>query len=170
MIFPSLLPDHNRLPVFTWLPPIGGLVAGSDGGSVGSSTKPSVVTLSSLVVARLVVTLSSLVVTRLVVTLSSLVVARLVVTLSSLDFESIRLLKLTSKLYMNFGMFPAIYLKSLGFNSSFFYKVSILGDDSLPPICAWQDLNFEGAQYGHIQSEKKLGVGDKYHRSIKVHT
>ena len=25
-------------------------------------------------------------------------------------------------------------------------------------------------QYGHSQSEKKLGVGDKYHRSIKVHT
>ena len=26
------------------------------------------------------------------------------------------------------------------------------------------------AQYGHSQSEKKIGVGDKYHRSIKVHT
>ena len=26
------------------------------------------------------------------------------------------------------------------------------------------------SQYGHSQSEKKLGVGDKYHRSIKVHT
>jgi hypothetical protein len=26
------------------------------------------------------------------------------------------------------------------------------------------------AQYGHSQSEKKLGLGDKYHRSIKVHT
>ena len=26
------------------------------------------------------------------------------------------------------------------------------------------------AQYGHSQSEKKLGVGEKYHRSIKVHT
>ena len=26
------------------------------------------------------------------------------------------------------------------------------------------------AQYGHSQSEKKLGVGDKYYRSIKVHT
>ena len=25
-------------------------------------------------------------------------------------------------------------------------------------------------QYGHSQSEKKLGVGDKYYRSIKVHT
>ena len=25
-------------------------------------------------------------------------------------------------------------------------------------------------QYGHSQSEKKLGFGDKYHRSIKVHT
>jgi hypothetical protein len=24
-------------------------------------------------------------------------------------------------------------------------------------------------QYGHSQSEKKLGLGDKYHRSIKVH-
>ena len=26
------------------------------------------------------------------------------------------------------------------------------------------------AQYGHSQSEKKLGVGDKYDRSIKVHS
>ena len=26
------------------------------------------------------------------------------------------------------------------------------------------------SQYGHSQSEKKLVVGDKYHRSIKVHT
>ena len=26
------------------------------------------------------------------------------------------------------------------------------------------------AQYGHSQSEKKLGLGDKYHRSIKVNT
>jgi hypothetical protein len=26
------------------------------------------------------------------------------------------------------------------------------------------------AQYGHSQSEKKLGLGDKYHRSIKVQT
>ena len=25
------------------------------------------------------------------------------------------------------------------------------------------------AQYGHSQSEKMLGLGDKYHRSIKVH-
>ena len=25
-------------------------------------------------------------------------------------------------------------------------------------------------QYGRSQSEKKLGVGDKYHCSIKVHT
>ena len=25
-------------------------------------------------------------------------------------------------------------------------------------------------QYGHSQSEKKLGVGDKYHRSSKVHS
>ena len=25
-------------------------------------------------------------------------------------------------------------------------------------------------QYGHSQSEKKLGLGDKYQRSIKVHT
>ena len=25
-------------------------------------------------------------------------------------------------------------------------------------------------QYGHSQYEKKLGVRDKYHRSIKVHT
>ena len=25
-------------------------------------------------------------------------------------------------------------------------------------------------QYGHSQSEKKLGLGEKYHRSIKVHT
>ena len=25
-------------------------------------------------------------------------------------------------------------------------------------------------QYGHSQSEKKLGFGDKYHLSIKVHT
>ena len=25
-------------------------------------------------------------------------------------------------------------------------------------------------QYGHSQPEKKLGLGDKYHRSIKVHT
>ena len=24
------------------------------------------------------------------------------------------------------------------------------------------------SQYGHSQSEKKLGVGDKYHRSIKI--
>ena len=30
---------------------------------------------------------------------------------------------------------------------------------------------FDGLpQYGHSQSEKKLGLGDKYHRSIKVHT
>ena len=28
----------------------------------------------------------------------------------------------------------------------------------------------EPTQYGHSQSEKKLGVGEKYHRSIKVHT
>ena len=26
------------------------------------------------------------------------------------------------------------------------------------------------AQYGRSQSKKKLGLGDKYHRSIKVHT
>ena len=25
-------------------------------------------------------------------------------------------------------------------------------------------------QYGHSQSEKKLGLGEKYHRSNKVHT
>ena len=30
-------------------------------------------------------------------------------------------------------------------------------------------LNPVGPQYGHSQSEKKLGLGDKYHRSIKVH-
>ena len=30
--------------------------------------------------------------------------------------------------------------------------------------------DYPGTQYGHSQSEKKLGVGDKYHRSIKVHT
>ena len=33
-----------------------------------------------------------------------------------------------------------------------------------------QNLFSESTQYGHSQSEKKLGVGDKYHRSIKVHT
>jgi hypothetical protein len=69
------------------------LVAGSDGGSVGSSTKPSVVTLSSLVVA-----LSGLAVT----------LSRLVVTLSSLGFEVIRLLKLTANLNVNSGMSPSI--------------------------------------------------------------
>ena len=26
------------------------------------------------------------------------------------------------------------------------------------------------SQYGHSQSEEKIGLGDKYHRSIKVHT
>ena len=31
-------------------------------------------------------------------------------------------------------------------------------------------LNYDISQYGLSQSEKKLGVGDKYHRSIKVHT
>ena len=30
-------------------------------------------------------------------------------------------------------------------------------------------LTFQ-TQYGHSQSEKKLGVGDKYDRSIKAHT
>ena len=37
-------------------------------------------------------------------------------------------------------------------------KVHILGNSRLH------------TQYGHSQSEKNLGVGDKYHRSIKVHT
>ena len=31
-------------------------------------------------------------------------------------------------------------------------------------------LVLTSTQYGHSQSEKKLGVDDKYHRSIKVHT
>ena len=69
-----------------------------------------IVTLSSLVVNKLVVTLLSSVVTKLVVTLSSLDVALsgLAVTLSSLGFEVIRLLKLTANLNVNSGMSPSI--------------------------------------------------------------
>ena len=35
-------------------------------------------------------------------------------------------------------------------------------------LCYW--TYWSNTQYGHSQSEKKLGLGDKYHRSIKVHT
>ena len=38
--------------------------------------------------------------------------------------------------------------------------------EGLGQYCIYADI----AQYGHIQSKKKLGVGDKYHCSIKVHT
>jgi hypothetical protein len=34
----------------------------------------------------------------------------------------------------------------------------------------YTDLTSTKAQYGHSQSEKKLRLGDKYYRSIKVHT
>ena len=36
--------------------------------------------------------------------------------------------------------------------------------------CTFQQDGYSFSQYGYSQSEKKLGVGDKYNRSIKVHT
>ena len=51
---------------------------------------------------------------------------------------------------------------------------SLITNSKLSAICCWSvsmlHPNSYITQYGHSQSEKKLRVGDKYHRSIKVHT
>ena len=46
-------------------------------------------------------------------------------------------------------------------------SLQTLNIDSRKAICI--DV-YPIPQYGHSQSEKKLGLGDKYHPSIKVHT
>ena len=52
------------------------------------------------------------------------------------------------------------------FKEFFFQKIL-----SFIPMVSIQEGGYDSvSQYGHSQSEKKLGLGDKYYCSIKVHT